>query len=373
MAIGMIRRCLSLGLCVAAMGGCTSTPLLAPDLAAPPAMLVPVGAAGVVDSRARFREILCAVTPPDSSRKCHAMLHRLGGEAQPSGRPVGQGPPRLPLRLAIVPGYGADCFAGLVTILGDARAHLATIGWLSIEVPVEGLSSSTRNAELIRNRVLAEPLAPGERLVLVGYSKGTADMLEALARYPEIRPHIAAAVSLAGTVAGSPLADSPPRVLPWLARNAPGSGCDGGDGGAFESLRRSTRLAALSNYPPSSIGVPMFSLGAFTARQDTSSILVPMHDRLSAMDPRNDSQTLFTDQLIPGSVLLGYLNADHWAVGLPLDQARPLLAALFTDHNAFPRPAMLEAVMRIVEETLLDSSPSFSPPPSLPRRRRPGR
>ena len=72
------------------------------------------------------------------------------------------------------------------------------------------------------------------------------------------------------------------------------------------------------------------------------------------MDPRNDSQTLFTDQLIPGSVLLGYLNADHWAVGLPLDQAQPLLAALFTDRNAFPRPAMLEAVMRTVEETLLE-------------------
>ena len=56
-----------------------------------------------------------------------------------------------------------------------------------------------------------------------------------------------------------------------------------------------------------------------------------------SMDPRNDSQTLFTDQLIPGSVLLGYLNADHWAVALPLDQAHPLLAATFTNRNAFPR------------------------------------
>jgi hypothetical protein len=72
------------------------------------------------------------------------------------------------------------------------------------------------------------------------------------------------------------------------------------------------------------------------------------------MDPRNDSQTLFTDQLIPGSVLLGYLNADHWAVALPLDQAHPLLAATFTNRNAFPRAPMLEAVMRTVEETLLE-------------------
>jgi hypothetical protein len=354
MNVGVLSRRLSLMLGFGAMAGCAPAPLLQPDLAAPPAILVPANVTGVVDSRARFREILCAVTPSGSGRDCQAMLHRLGGEAQPSGRPVGRGAPRLPLRLAIVPGYGADCFAGLVTILGDARAHLDAIGWPSIEVPVEGLSSSTRNAELIRDHLLAEPLARGERLVLIGYSKGTADMLEALARYPEIRPRVAAAVSLAGTVAGSPLADDPPRLLPWLARSAPGSGCDAGDGGAFESLRRSTRLAALASHPPSSLGVPLFSLGSFTSRQDTSSVLVPMHDRLSVMDPRNDSQTLFTDQLIPGSVLLGYLNADHWAVGLPLDQARPLLAALFTDRNAFPRPAMMEAVMRIVEETLLE-------------------
>ena len=188
MGMGISRQCLGLILSVGLTVGCTSTQLLSPDLAAPPAMLVPASAAGVVDLRARFREILCVVTPSEAVRDCQAMLHRLGGEAQPSGRPVWRGSPRLPLRLAIVPGYGADCFAGLVTILGDARTHLAAIGWPSIEVPVEGLSSSTRNAELIRNRLLAEPLAPGERLVLVGYSKGTADMLEALGRYPETPP-----------------------------------------------------------------------------------------------------------------------------------------------------------------------------------------
>lgn len=354
MGIGILQRLSSIVLSFSMLVACAPSPLLSADLSAPPAVLVPSSNAGVLDSRTRYREVLCAVTPSDAVRGCQAMLHRLGGEAEASGRSVPRGPPRLPLKLVIVPGYGADCFAGLVTILGDARTHLAAMGWPSVEVPIEGLSSSTRNAELIRNYLLAEPLAPGERFVLIGYSKGTADMLEALALYPEIRPRVAAAVSLAGTVAGSPLADDPPRLLPWLARSAPGSGCDAGDGGAFESLRRSTRIAALANHPPASIGVPMFSLGAFTARQDTSAVLVPMHDRLSAMDPRNDSQTLFTDQVIPGSVLLGYLNADHWAVGLPLDQARPLLAALFTDRNAFPRPAMLEAVMRIVEETLLE-------------------
>ena len=96
----------------------------------------------------------------------------------------------------------------------------------------------------------------------------------------------------------------------------------------------------------------MFSLGAFTARQDTSSILVPMHDRLSAMDPRNDSQTLFTDQLIPGSVLLGYLNADHWAVVVPIARTHDTIGSLFVTQNAYPREALTEAVLRFVEEDL---------------------
>ena len=36
------------------------------------------------------------------------------------------------------------------------------------------------------------------------------------------------------------------------------------------------------------------------------------------IDGRNDSQVIFYDQLIPGSTLLGYLNADHWAVAVAI-------------------------------------------------------
>jgi hypothetical protein len=322
-------------------------------MTAPPAVLVPASQAGVQDRRGQFRRALGSVMAREHGEQprwtCEDVLHRLGGEAAPAVPAV---PPLGRFRVAIVPGYGADCFSGLVTVLGDARTHLDTLGWRSEEIAIEGLSSSTRNAALIREHVLAVSLDPDERLVLLGYSKGAADMMEALARYPEIRPRIAAAVSLSGTVVGSPLADSPPELLPWLARNMPGSGCTAGDGGAFESLRRSTGLAFLAENPPSGFGVPLFSLGAFAHRERISLVLLPTYDRLAMIDPRNDSQTLFTDQVIPGSFLLGYLNADHWAVGLPLDSAQPVLSALFTDENAFPRPAMLEAVLRVVAETL---------------------
>lgn len=336
-----------------ALAACAAPPRPQADMAAPPAVLVPASQAGVQDRRGHFRRALCATLAHERGEQqrwaCEDVLHRLGGETEPA---VSAEPSHGRFRLGIVPGYGADCFSGLVTVLGDARAHLEIIGWRSEEIAIEGLSSSARNAALIREHVLALALEPGERFVLLGYSKGAADMIEALARYPEIRPRIAAAVSLAGTVVGSPLADSPPEFLPWLARNMPGSGCTAGDGGAFESLRRSTRLAFLADNPPSGFGVPLFSLGAFADRERISRVLLPTYDRLAMIDARNDSQTLFTDQVIPGSFLLGYLNADHWAVALPLDSDQPVLSALFTDENAFPRAAMLEAVLRVIAETL---------------------
>ena len=38
------------------------------------------------------------------------------------------------------------------------------------------------------------------------------------------------------------------------------------------------------------------------------------------IDPLNDGQLLFIDQLIPGSALLGYVNADHWTVAIPVEE-----------------------------------------------------
>ena len=70
------------------------------------------------------------------------------------------------------------------------------------------------------------------------------------------------------------------------------------------------------------------------------------------MDGRNDGQLIFYDQLIPASVLLGYLNADHWAVAAPIARQSPVLGATFANHNAFPREVLVEAVLRYVEEDL---------------------
>jgi hypothetical protein len=70
------------------------------------------------------------------------------------------------------------------------------------------------------------------------------------------------------------------------------------------------------------------------------------------VDPRNDSQVIFYDQVIPGSVLLGYINADHWAAAVPFNRNHPVLGAMFVDKNAFPREVLFEAILRYVEEDL---------------------
>ena len=66
----------------------------------------------------------------------------------------------------------------------------------------------------------------------------------------------------------------------------------------------------------------------------------------------NDGMVLVSDQVIPDSTWLGCLNADHWAVAVPIARTHPRLAAAFVDHNDYPREALLEAVLRFVEEDL---------------------
>ena len=90
---------------------------------------------------------------------------------------------------------------------------------------------------------------------------------------------------------------------------------------------------------------------SFAGREQISAALRPSYDELAQIDPRNDGQLLFYDQIVPASTLLGYLNADHWAIALPIARDHPALAAL-VDRNAFPRELVLEAIVKHVEADL---------------------
>jgi hypothetical protein len=189
------------------------------------------------------------------------------------------------------------------------------------------------------------------RLVLLGYSKGTPDILKTVATCPDLQKRVSAVMSVSGAVGGSPLANTVTQSVPNLLQYFPDAECDLGDEGALGSLKPEVRKRWLANHSlPKSIRY--FSVITYPDAEHLSSILKPSYEKISQVDSRNDSQLIFYDQLIPGSVLPGYLNADHWAVAVPINRTRSFLASTFVDKNAFPREILAEAIVRFVEEEL---------------------
>jgi len=337
--------------------GCAPSAMLKYNRETPPTVLLPIGYAGISDERARFREIFCAIQQDHGSRSpddrpCDQSLHRVSGEPVAGGKPVYLGEARLPLRFAIIPGLSEECVSGFIQPFSDARPHVASLGFKTDFIMVGGLSGSAQNADQILKAIADISLAPEEKLVFIGYSKGATDVLEAMVRYPELSRLTAAVVTLAGVISGTPITDDVPVVLKKLADLVFEGKCPPGKGRAFDSLSRHERLKWLSsNRLPDS--VRYYSLAAFTDRENISLILRPSYDKLSLVDPLNDSQVVFHDALVPGGVLLGYLNADHWAVAMPFNREHPTLASTLVTRNAFPREVLLEAIARFVEESLL--------------------
>jgi hypothetical protein len=189
------------------------------------------------------------------------------------------------------------------------------------------------------------------RLALIGYSKGAPDILEAVVDYPEIRTRIAAIVSVAGAIGGSPVAEDVTQSKLELLTNWPGAECSKGDGGALGSLRPATRKAWLASNPLPD-GIRYYTLATCPEPQRISPVLKITYRRLSKVDARNDGMILLDDQFIPRSTWMGCVNADHWAVSVPIARSHPHAAEVFVDDNDYPREALLEAVLRFVEEDL---------------------
>jgi pimeloyl-ACP methyl ester carboxylesterase len=333
-----------------------AAPLIPYSTNTPPLVLAPAAQAGVIDKRARFREIYCAVLEarrglPDY-RGCDEALTRVGEELAGTAQPVDLGLSSRRLVAAVVLGLGFDCIEEWLEPIGSVAEHVRRFGYDQVLLKVDALASTAHNARQIRDALLAMPTEAGPaRVVLIGYSKGAPDILDALVTYPEIRNRVAAVVSAAGAIGGSALANDAEEYHANILSHFPGAICSPGDGTAVESLRPAARRAWLAANPLPT-DVRYYSLVTFPEPERISSVLKSSYRKLARVDTRNDGQLIFYDQVIPGSHLMAYVNADHWALAVPIARSHSTIGAVFVTQNAYPREALVEALLRFVEEDL---------------------
>lgn len=333
-----------------ALAACATLPVALPELRAFP------GVPPERDLRAEYRAAVCVRLKP-GPHGCEEMLLREEREAPP---PAGRSAPRdlaRRYRIGLVPGLFAECLAPVAKALGDVEPGLRAHGYDVTYLNVAGRGTAASNA-----RYLAERLRPAEGdsrpIILVTYSKGLLDALEFLVTYPIAARQVAAVVSIAGAANGSPLAEAyQDTYRKWLAR-LPMTACARSDGSEILDLNPEVRREWWRVHG-AQVRVPVFSLVTTPRADRLSAGLGIAHASLSEIDPRNDGKILWYDQLVPGNYLLGFLNADHWAVGTPLDASLPWLAFLFEDN--IPRLALVEGAIEVAAAILDDEARRRAP------------
>ncbi len=318
-----------------------------------------IASGSLIDDRGRFREIFCAVLEdhgqdlPDY-RSCDEALRITGLEEGATGQPVPLGPAEADFLVLLVPGLGWNCFEKWLDLTGSVPTHLDQYGYELRAVPVDGLSSTSNNAAMINDYVANLPEEDADRrLVLVGYSKGAPDILTALVEYPALAERVDAVISVAGAVGGSPLTQDATQAKANMLTMVPGSGCEeeDGDNDAVNSLRPEVRQTWLAENPLPR-GIRYYSIVTFPEAERISWALENSYLLLGETDLRNDTQLVIFDQFIPESTVTAVVNADHWAIAVPVKRSHSIIGGTLVNRNDYPREAFMEALLRYVEEDL---------------------
>ncbi|HSQ69190.1 MAG TPA: hypothetical protein VLM41_03835 [Steroidobacteraceae bacterium] len=331
------------------LAGCTATPVDPYGPTTPPAVLATLADAGVRDLRAPYREAVCRRLAQHGN-DCDDILLRLSGEGTVPA--AAASPAAVDLaeryRVVMVPGFFAECFAVLAHTFADVERELGRQGYSVSHMQVPGRRSTAHNAaELARQ--FSELASDARPIIVFAHSKGLLDTLEFIAGHPAASRQIAAVVSVAGAANGSPLADQLLTSYQRFVAGTPWPGCETGDGAEIDDLRRDVRLEWWYRNR-AAIDVPVFSLVAAPRPERVSPGTLSTYRSLAEIDPRNDGKLIWYDQIVPGGYLLGYVNADHWTIAIPVAEELPPLARWFPDE--VPRTALAEAAIELIDRTL---------------------
>jgi hypothetical protein len=337
-------------LLAAAVAGCASGPPLQPEgHRLPPLVTATADQAGVRDLRAGYRAALCERLGEKAERGCDEVLTRMGAEPPPDGMPFPSVETQARrYRIGIVPGFLAECMDEEHQPFHGAAKELRAQGFEVVYLPVTGRGSVATNADMLAREITALPDDP-RPFILFGYSKGMPDALDMVVRHPEARRRIAALVGVGGASYGSPLADRYEDLWRATFMNSSVGKCKKDEGEGVHDLRRDVRVAWWVENGRK-IDVPLYSIVGLPEKDRISPIMAASHKILSDIDARNDCQLLWTEAVAVPGALLGYVNADHWALAMSLSRAYPVLASQFVDD--VPRGAMLGAAVAVVARDL---------------------
>lgn len=225
----------------AEVAGCAGAPRVEPGSAAP----------AHVDAQREFASILCEINDRRGAdypvqRPCSQTL-AAGGE--PDAVPRHRVPDRCCYTLVVVPWMFGERVAHIATPFSDSYERLSSKGHEIIVLPVSGRGSSAVNTRLI-SEVLASWEPRHGKVVMIGYSKGVADALEALVLDPGApwARKVCAVVGVAGVVSGTPIADETATLYERLLSSVPWPSCGLGDGGGPRSMTRSERSDFLARH-----------------------------------------------------------------------------------------------------------------------------
>jgi hypothetical protein len=315
-----------------------------------------IGAPPIEDARMRFREIFCELLESSQESQspnmdCEDYLWRFEDEPQPAAVRSPLPLHDSHLRILIVPGAFADCFPEIGKPYKTAADHLMRIGYRIDYIPVSGRSGSDLNADVIAKSVAGLDHEASERLLLIGYSKGTTDILHFLVNFPDLARQVTAVLSVAGVVNGTLVADKYAETYQkWFEHLSLGE-CLPGDAGVLKSLSRLEQFPWLTSHPLPKT-VQYYSVATFAREKDIQAGLRITYELLEPIDPLNDGQILMCDQLIPGSTLMAYINADHWTVAVPVEEAYSGRDPDTIARDATLRTLLFEAMILFIVERL---------------------